>query len=307
MRENIVVVGFGLAGRDHVKALEQVPGATVVAIVDPEVSRAVTFLERHVPVYPTVLDAKSHHHADLVVVASPTPTHARVCDEVTEHFPAAELLVEKPVADNLIDARRLILGKQAVTVAFHMAYSPEVLWALDVARNRATDLGRPVAIQSISADPYYVELKSATSRLGSSWIDTGINALSVIDRFATPTKRKSLRQIGTASWSAFEGTFSCIADGTELDAVVVTSWYATDRSRTTRIRYDSGAELVMEHNSVQGYLFENSTLSDYFGTPGQIPRRESHYRELYKTWLTDQDEAFPSTSSIRLHELLLGT
>ncbi len=305
MDVKIVIIGLGIAGRDHARALEQFTGANVVAIVDPDPSQTLTFRGRQVPVYPGVLDAKSRHDPDVIVIASPTPTHARVCDEVTEHFPAARVLIEKPAAADLSEARRVIAGKQSVSVAFHMAYSPEVEWALRVARARAAELGPPVAIESASADPYQGELASARSRLGNSWIDTGINALSVIDRFAVPVRRKSLRRIGEESWSAYEGIFTCHAEGQTLTAVILTSWYASDRSRSTRIKYASGAELVMDHNAVSGYLIENSSITALFGTDGGVSRRESHYRALYASWLSAQEIVFPTAVSLRLHELLL--
>jgi len=301
----IVIAGLGIAGRDHARALEQMTNATVVAVVDPDPSRTLTFRGQKVPVYPTVLATKSRHNPDVVVVASPTPTHASVCSEVAEHFPAAEVLVEKPAAADIADARRVIKDKPKTSVAFHMAFSAEVDWALGIAQRKAHDLGRPVAIESVSSDPYQGCLVSAQQRLGNSWIDTGINALSVIDRFARLEYRNSLRQIGEESWSAFEGNFTCAVDGQKLDALVLTSWYATDRSRSTRIRYASGAELVMDHNAVSGYLKEHGSMTEIFGTDGSVGRRESHYRALYKRWLDGKDAVFSPDDSMRLHELLL--
>ena len=304
--KSIVVVGLGLAGCDHVRALEQTPGVAVVAAVDTDPRRTLTFHGHRVPVYRAIFDAKSRHDPDVVVIASPTPTHAKVFDEVTEHFPAATILVEKPAASELSDACKLIGSKQRVSVAFHMAFSPEVSWAAGIARDRVTDFGPPVAIESVSADPYQADLASATARLCNSWIDTGINALSVIERFASPIERTFLRNIGEPSQSIFEAGFSCVTQGQQLNARVRTSWFATDRSRTTRIKYTSGAVVEMDHNAVCGTLVENDRTTDYFGTDGTVPRRESHYRALYESWLADQDPFFPTATSLRLHELLLA-
>ncbi len=304
--KSIVVVGLGLAGRDHVRALEQTPGVAVVAAVDTEPSRTLTFRGRQVPMYHAVLDAKSNHDPDVVVIASPTPTHAGVFDEVVEHFPAATVLVEKPAASELNDALKLIGSKQPVSVAFHMAFSPEVSWAIGIAREKATELGPPVAIESVSADPYQADLASASARLCSSWIDTGINALSVIARFVTPIERTFLHGIGEPFRSIFEGGFSCETQGQHLSARILTSWYATDRSRTTRIRYASGTILEMDHNAVYGTLVQDNKTICYFGTDGSVSRRESHYRALYESWLTNQDPVFSTDTSRHLHELILS-
>jgi predicted dehydrogenase len=306
---NVMVVGLGAAGLVHVKALEEFPQVTVIAGIDTDLSQTLTFRERKVPVYPGIFDAASDKLAPgVVIIATPTPAHALVCDEVAEYFPEATILIEKPAADNLKDVRRIIEGiggKQAISVAYHMAFSPEVDWALAQARHRADDFGRPITIESWHADPYQSELASAEARLGTSWIDSGINALSVIERFAKVTERTSLRQIGEASKSEFEGTFICETHGQGLTAIVLTSWHSSAPARTTRVRYSSGAELVMDHAAVAGYLLEGGTLSANFGSDGRVPRREAHYRAMYQSWLVDGNQTFPADTSLRLHRLLL--
>jgi predicted dehydrogenase len=216
--------------------------------------------------------------------------------------------MEKPAADNFDDAQRLIEGigdNQAINVAYHMAFSPEVDWALEQV-NQATDhLGWPIAIESWHADPYQSELASAEERLGTSWIDSGINALSVIERFAKVTERRSLWPIGQASRSEFQGTFTCEAHSRKLTALVLTSWHSTAPTRNTRVKYSSGAELVMDHAGVAGYLLKDGTVFAKFGSDGSIPRRESHYKAMYRSWLVDGDQTFSMDTSLRLHRLLL--
>jgi predicted dehydrogenase len=305
----VIIVGLGAAGLVHAKALEEFAQVTVIAGIDTDTSRALTFRERQVDVYSGGFDATSDNlDPDVVIIATPTPTHAQVCDEVAEYFPKATILLEKPAADNLGDAQRIIEGiggKQAISVAYHMAFSPEVSWALEQARKRTDHLGQPIAIETWHADPYQLERASAEARLGTSWIDSGINALSVIERFAKITERTSLRQIGEAHKSEFEGTFTCAAPDQNFTAIVLTSWHSTAPARTTRIRYASGAELVMDHAAVAGYLLEGGTLTAKFGSDGRTPRREAHYKAMYESWLVDGKEAFPKDTSLRLHSLLL--
>ena len=243
------------------------------------------------------------------MIATPTPTHAKVCGEVAEYFGQASVIVEKPAADNLEDALHIICGiggKQPVDIAYHMAFSPVVEWGVREAAERAGQLGTPVAIEAWAADPYQSDLAAAQERLGNSWIDSGINALSVIERFVRPVTRTSLRRIGSQSYSVFEGTFICEADSGQLTATIMTSWSSTAPSRWTRIRYSSGAELVMDHNAVAGYIRQNGQATATFGSDGTTPRREAHYRALYRSLLANRDQIFSADTSMRLHELLLG-
>jgi predicted dehydrogenase len=299
-----------MAGMVHASALENFPDITIVAGIDTS-PRSLTFRGSKVPVYSSAFDIISESDVlpDIVVVATPTPMHSEVCGEVGEYFRRASIIVEKPAADNLEDARRIICGiggKQPVTVAYHMAFSPVVEWGLSEVAERDEHLGSPVAIESWGADPYQSDLASAQARLGNSWVDSGINALSVIERFVKPVERTSLRQIGDPSRSVFEGSFICEFRGELLPATILTSWHSTAPSRWTKIRYSSGAELVMDHSAAAGYIRQDGQARAMFGTDGSVPRRESHYRSLYKSWLPNKDQIFSAESSMRLHELLLG-
>lgn len=310
MKQKVVIIGVGMAGAVHARVLEDFPSFALVAGIDTSV-RTLIFRGNKTPIYRTIFDVTSEneHHPDVIVVATPTPTHAEVCREVAEYFGEASIIVEKPAADNLEDALHIVRGiggKQPVTVAYHMAFSPVVEWSVREVGDRADLLGAPVSIESWGTDPYQADFPSVQKRLGNSWIDSGINALSVIERFVKPVKCTSLRQLGNHSRSVFEGTFICEADGGQLIATIMTSWHSTAASRWTKIRYSSGAELVMDHNAAVGYIRQNGLTSAMFGPDGPTPRRETHYSALYRSWLASRDRIFSPETSVRLHELLLG-
>jgi predicted dehydrogenase len=278
----------------------------VLAGVDPgpDLPCTLTFRGKQLPVHADLMDAGRRYDPDIVVVATPTPTHATVCQKVSEHFPHAAIVLEKPAAASLPVAERLLKGKPDVYVALHMAFSPEVAWSARLAKDKAASFGPPVAIQSFHTDAYQADLASAASRLSNSWVDSGINALSVIDQFATVTDRRSLRRLGETAWSMFEGIFACDVEGGQVEALVVTSWNGADTGRSTRVRYASGAELVMDHNAVEAYALENGKLIGFFSDSSDAPRRERHYKALYQSWLIDSQPR-SIADSFRLHEVLL--
>lgn len=222
--------------------------------------------------HPCPVERERRFDPDVVVIATPTPTHAAVCQEVGEYFPRAEILLEKPAADNLPAAQSLLKGKPDVYVALHMAFSPEVVWGMGLAKEMADSFGPPRAIQSFHTDAYRADLDSATLRLSNSWVDSGINALSVIDRFAAVIDRQSLRRLGESSWSMFEGNFTCGVDGGQAEAIVVTSWNGADAGRSTRVAYASGAELIMDHNAVEAYALDNGRLIGFFSDNSDVSR-----------------------------------
>jgi predicted dehydrogenase len=310
----VLVVGLGAIGQTHARALEATPSADVVAGVDVDGSRTLTFRGADRPVYPSVREASEACEPGLVVIATPTGTHAAVSEQAARWFPEARLLVEKPAAATLADARRILSGigrRQPVDVAYHTSFAPEVGWGQRALSDRRSELGDLVSAEMFFADPYYDDFERAAATLGNSWLDSGINALSVLARFATIVKRESLRSIGTERQSIFEARLACHgsgsgAGGRPARALLVTSWHAADGAKTTRLRYASGIELLMDHTAVAAYLLRDGGVEAAFGADRSIPRRERHYRALYHWCLTEGQPALPPGVGLHLHELLLG-
>jgi predicted dehydrogenase len=125
----VLLVGLGAIGETHARALAATPSAEVVAGVDVDESRTLEFRGAGRPVYSGMREASGACDPDLVVIATPTGTHAAVCDQAARWFPEARLLVEKPAAATLGDARRILsdIGRrQPVDVAYHTSFAPEV-------------------------------------------------------------------------------------------------------------------------------------------------------------------------------------
>jgi predicted dehydrogenase len=305
----VLLVGLGAIGETHARALEAVPSAEVVAGVDVDRSRRLVFRGLDRPVYPGLREAGEACEPDLVVIATPTGTHAAVCEQAARWFPVARLLVEKPAAASLADARRILsdIGRrQPVDVAYHTSFAPEVSWGQRAVEARRPSIGGLVAAEMFFADPYYDDFERATATLGNSWLDSGINALSVLARFATIVKRESLRPIGADRQSMFEARLACHDGGRPAHALLVTSWHAADGAKTTRLRYASGVELLMDHTAVAAYLLRDGRVEAAFGADRSIPRRERHYRALYDWCLGHGRPALPPQTGLQLHELLLG-
>lgn len=111
--------------------------------------------------------------------------------------------------------------------------------------------------------------------------------------------------IGEQPSCTYEGRFTCLSAKADCDAVVLTTWRAISPSRTTRLRYSSGAELLMDHAAAAAYLrIEGDTVAT-FASDGTVPRRASHYRRLYESWLIRGEPLLSPAASLRLHRLLL--
>ncbi|MFM0070998.1 Gfo/Idh/MocA family oxidoreductase [Paraburkholderia sediminicola] len=118
----IGIVGFGTAGRAFVPAIAAHPGFELTAIVDPaHAVRRAAVDEFHFDAYDTLEALLEHAEVDAIYVASPTTLHR-------EHVLLAcaarkHVLVEKPMAANLADAKAMVSTAKAAGVVLLVGHS----------------------------------------------------------------------------------------------------------------------------------------------------------------------------------------
>jgi predicted dehydrogenase len=101
----VAVIGAGSFGRHHLRILSKSPNAELAGVVDNSSDRAAAAAAEYgCPVYtsPAELAGK----IDAAVVAVPTSAHADVGCALLEN--GIDVLVEKPIAQDLESARRLV-------------------------------------------------------------------------------------------------------------------------------------------------------------------------------------------------------
>ncbi len=106
-RLRFAVIGTGLMGCEHLRHLAVLPDVEVVACADPhapsrDAARLLAPGARQFSDYREMLDSREF---DALVIATPNHTHAEVLDAVFDT--ALHVLIEKPLATTLTDARRV--------------------------------------------------------------------------------------------------------------------------------------------------------------------------------------------------------
>lgn len=120
----LAVVGAGLVGRRHIDAIRHVPGVDLAGVVEPDPAAA----PLDAPTYgslETLFDAVS---VDGVILSTPTPLH--VSGGLTCIERRCPVLIEKPLAASVEDARALTQAAQQanvpVLVGHHRRHNPLV-------------------------------------------------------------------------------------------------------------------------------------------------------------------------------------
>lgn len=308
----LVLVGVGAIGAVHLEALSSLAGVDVVAAVDLAPPPEVRFRGKPLTVYSSLHDALHRHEFDRIIVATPTPTHAAVCMALVDQRIAADVLVEKPLAANLDDVvhvlQRAAQGGVKLRVLYHAAHGPEVAWAAQLHRRMRHELGPVRRFEAFFADPYVRRTPPRTTALVSSWVDSGVNALSVAAQFVDLRRVSSWRVV--ADWfSTHEAVVDFDDQGSRGKGLVVTSWHVTEASKSTRLTFDGGAELVLDHTAVSARLLRHGRVLAMTGTDGAVPRLVSHYLNLYREVLSPSDgpcSAWKAIDDLGIHRLLLG-
>jgi predicted dehydrogenase len=296
---------LGKVARYHVEALEQLDRVQLVAAVDPAVPE-LYFRGANVSVYPNVRAFLAASEADYVVVATPTSTHVAVCLELVAGGCQARLLVEKPIAESLESAEELLRataqsGAPSLQVLYHFAFAPEVLWTRDRLDVFQQEHGAIVQFDCFFSDPY-VTSPEVVESLGNSWIDSGINALSVVARFVNLERRLAIRTLPDV-YSSFRAVFEFKSSGMAGRGAIWTSWNATQGAKSTRLTFADGTSLTLEHTAVAVRLVTSQGKIDMAAWDGSTPRMVRHYHNLYKAMLFDRGSGLDDR---QLQTLLLG-
>ena len=144
----LAVVGAGMIGRRHAALVGADPGATLAAVVDPTAAGEALAAEHGVVWYPGLATLLAADRPDGVIVATPNQFHvAGGLEAVAAGVPS---LIEKPIADDLGEALRLVEAGEAagvpVLVGHHRRHNPMLQAARDaIAGGR---LGQVLAVHS---------------------------------------------------------------------------------------------------------------------------------------------------------------
>lgn len=145
-RAALAVIGAGQIGRRHIECVIAEPAARLTAIVDPHDDARFLAGRIGVPWFATIADLLEREEVDGAIVATPTQLHAEQALALVAAGVAT--LVEKPIADDVAQARRLVSAAAArgvpLLVGHHRRHNPIIREARAIIA--AGRLGRIVAV-----------------------------------------------------------------------------------------------------------------------------------------------------------------
>lgn len=248
---DIAVIGTGRIGTHHTQALvDDVPGARVVAVVDPVAQRAQALADAHgVPHSLTDLSqALDLESLDAVVISTPVPTHRPLIEQAAHA--GLHVFTEKPIAGSVADARAAVEAARQADVIFQVGFNRRFAesWARSHRVVSGGGIGTIQRIHSVTRDPGPFEADPSRIPHGTIFRETLIHDFDVICWFLSEARPVSVYAVADALVAP-----QARGEGFLDTAVVV-------------IRYDNGAIATAEASFSAMYGYD--VRGEVFGSAG---------------------------------------
>ena len=288
---NVGVVGLGHVASHHIAAVEASADFRLVAACDPN-PEALNALDPEIRAVSDVERLLALSEVDLVVVASPNKLHVEHGIKVIEA--GKWLVMEKPVAptrgefDRLSDV--LAQSDARCSVALHAAFGVEVDWYCEQ-KERGALGGSVVSIKSQFYDPYVTdgELERRAVSLSGSWMDSGINALSVIHRVLDVEELElvdsRMTRVAAVPCTEVQGTveYRYRSAGGSGTGWIDTNWtIGRDKKMTSLLSAEPATGVVLDHSEQCVLLRKGGPAQVLFRCENGRPRLTNHYVGMFR-------------------------
>ena len=151
----VALLGAGRIGTEHARNLAGIPQARVVAVADPnlEAAESAKILARGERVYADPKDAIADDEVEVVIVCTPTPTHAPLTELAARAGKA--VFCEKPIALELPETLRVMALVDETGIPFQIGFQRRYDVAFAEAKRRITAgaLGQLEQFRAVGRDP----------------------------------------------------------------------------------------------------------------------------------------------------------
>ncbi len=191
-RLQVALVGAGVMGRLHARTLSASPDADLACVVDVDEVSARRVAEQYAAAWAADLDDPTAF--DAVIVAAPTSTHADWAGRVLPT--GTPLLLEKPLADDLDEARRIVelsaRHDAPLMCGFLERNNPAIRAAFEIARD-------PVHVTAVRHSPYAPRIATGVA------YDLMIHDIDLVLRLAGTTPAAVLGMVGFCHPTSVQG------------------------------------------------------------------------------------------------------
>lgn len=328
---NLGIVGLGNIFDWQYKALcDFRESITITSVFDIDTSKAhskIRDLNSNAVVFDQYSALLNDPGTDTLLISTPPHTHSELAEAAVNS--KKNVIIEKPVCDNYESFIKLLsLDRQPGTSlysAFHAAFAEDLIWFIENMDNlkEQYSLGRMTDIVCSFSDPYTGgnNIIPGKGVLGGSYLDSGVNALSVCEKLTDLSKyrMKSMNADKNADGTIISSTTIFEANDPELPVFEInTNWDLGINRKITVIHYENGNTVLLDH-SKQSVLISTDSGSrtialdsscndmDLLYANTSRERLHAQYHRLFEDYLNARYTGRDNTSSsMEIHRLLFG-
>lgn len=245
----VALLGAGRIGTEHARNLAGIPQARVVAVADPNLiaAEAAKVLARGERVYADPKDAIADADVQVVIICTPTPTHAPLTELAARAGKA--VFCEKPIALELPETLRVMALVDETGIPFQIGFQRryDVAFAEAKRRIEAGALGQLEQFRAVGRDPAPPPLEYLKIS-GGIFCDQAIHDIDIA--------RFLVGEVAEVSVWGASRVDPRIGEMGDADTV------------TSLLRFENGALGVIENSrrAVYGY----DVRSEVFGSGGKL-------------------------------------
>jgi predicted dehydrogenase len=321
MKTDIGILGLGHIGNYHVQALQYLSEFRLTAACDlnPDLC---SIIPENVTFYQDYHDFLADTSFNTVIIATPNNTHYSLGCAAFEA--GKNVIMEKPATSSIQEFYNLDAlfteSNLHIYYAFHAAKAFEVTWFRNYYLNEKnrSDMGPITAFSSSFFDPYYQNgrINQRARRLDNSWIDSGVNALSVLNELMDiktleliSSSKTRLNEQDVPIQAAVRFCFPVDGEGCAGMGIIDTNWALGLNKKKTYLAFTFSGYLIELDHSNQRVLLRSpdnntSVLQD---CSGRGDRLVNHYIGVFQDYLKcRQKNTFNNKEAREIHEKLFS-
>ena len=311
------IIGCGTIAATYVQALGHLNDAfSVTALYDVCPEKAESLGVSGAAVCPTLEALLQRQDVDCVVISTPLSTHVAVAEACLRG--KKHVLLEKPAALSVAEIQRLfeLAQEQGVAfhVSFHSSFGVDIEWYLENL-GRVDPVFRKENIRTMEChfyDPYVTDGVMLEDRkpLGGSYIDSGVNILSVCSRLV-PMEGMTLRQHTTRKTGdgVVYGSETVLEDGC-VRIRLHTGWDKDLNHKSTLLGFaDTEEAILLDHTGQSVWKLGANNEKQLLYQENVLQRMVNQYIIVFRAFakaLESKGDPLHCQQVVRIHELLLS-
>jgi predicted dehydrogenase len=260
------VIGVGSMGKNHARIYDALEGVALVAVSDIDTKSARAAASRHRARYyadhATMLDQEK---PDLVSVAVPTGLHHQVALDVIDR--GLHLLVEKPIADTVANAKEIIERAQGQCVQLMVGHVERFNPAVRELKRRLEDgqLGKMFQIHARRLGPFPDRIRDAGVVIDLATHDLDVMC-HLVDADVVRVYAETEQEIHTLHEDSLSGLMR-FQNG--VVGVLDVNWLTPTKVRELYVTGEKGMFMV-NYLTQDLYLYENEYVGSDWDTLGML-------------------------------------